>query len=569
MKQRKNFIMCSMLVVMAVMAIGYSIFATRLNINATGNITSNWNIYFSNISSGISVGNASNAITPSVTGTTATMEANLQSPGDSMTYELTLKNGGNIDAIIEDIAAEASGSNAIIYSITGIKIGDKLASGEDIVITIKIEYDPNFTSQPSELSKTLTVTIDAVQDIGQSITEGDVVIEGEYGKIARAILSNNIPQSDKDIDFSKNGSQTETNGLYYTSTNTENNKTTYYFRGAVENNYVSFGKETDGYCKISGDNAWIADDGGITIPTTESDCNSLKYVCDDPDGSFWFPAGTPESCEAEYGVGALEIDAEWVSEAFIWRIVRINEDGSIRLIKETSIGESSFNDNDSDNAYIGYMYGEVEKDNYSDTHANINQSTIKTYLDNWYVENLNDYSSIIADAGFCNDRSISFAEPTFESDETALGYGSNTTYYGPYYRFEHSLQPQFVCPNPNTDLFTLTTSNKGNKALTKPIGLITLDEVRYAGVLNYMSNESNSYIIGDGTDSWTMSPLAQNYASTDMAFAFFFRDGLGVDPVSYTRGIRPVINIKGDASFTLEGTGVPGSSNNPYIIKTN
>ena len=153
MRNKKNIIIAVMICVAVLMATGYAYFATRLNINATGNITSNWNIYFSNITSGTVVGSASNNKTPSVTGTSATMDANLSVPGDSITYELTLTNGGSVGAIIEDIKAEANGSSAIVYSISGLKIGDKLAGGASKIITIKIEYDPSFTSQPSELVK--------------------------------------------------------------------------------------------------------------------------------------------------------------------------------------------------------------------------------------------------------------------------------------------------------------------------------------------------------------------------------------------------------------------------------
>ena len=172
MRNKKNIIIAVMICVAVLMATGYAYFATRLNINATGNITSNWNVYFSNISSGTKVGSASNAKTPSVTGTSATMDVNLSLPGDSMTYELTLMNGGSIGAIIEDIEINAVGSSAITYEVSGLEIGDKLASGASKVLTIKIEYDVNTTGQPSELSKTLTITIDAVQDIGQNISGG-------------------------------------------------------------------------------------------------------------------------------------------------------------------------------------------------------------------------------------------------------------------------------------------------------------------------------------------------------------------------------------------------------------
>jgi len=169
MKNKKNVIMITMCVLMLLMATGYAYFVTQLNINATGNITSEWNVYFSNITSGTIVGKASNSVTPSVSGTTANIEANLELPGDSITYELTLSNVGTVDAIIDDINVEVTGSSAIIYSMDGIKIGDKLIAKENKTITIKIEYDSNVTSQPIDTTKSLKVSISCVQDMGQII----------------------------------------------------------------------------------------------------------------------------------------------------------------------------------------------------------------------------------------------------------------------------------------------------------------------------------------------------------------------------------------------------------------
>ena len=495
MKNKKNVIIVSMLVLVAVMAIGYSYFATRLNINATGNITTNWNVYFSNITNGTVVGSASNNKTPSVTATTATMDVNLSLPGDSITYELTLTNGGTIGAIIEDIKAETKGSSAIIYSISGIKIGDKLASGANKKITIKIEYDPNTTSQPAVTNKTLTVIIDAVQDIGQSINSSDIVIEEKT--LAARILKENAPQSDSAIDFSKSSKEDGTKGLYYTNVNTENNKTTYYFRGNVENNYVSFASDSEG-------------------------------------------------------------------NEIIWRIVRINEDGSIRLIKETNAGSSPFNDNYV-NTDVGFMYGTTGASSYALTHENTNDSIIKDALDTWYTSNLSNYSNYLADAGFCNDRSIAPSANTWNSSDTALGYGRNKTYYGPYNRIENLNQPQFACPQTN-DLFTLKGSNKGNKALDNPIGLLTADEVVYAGGKRYESNED--YYLANGVVWWTMSP---RYFVGDYAYVWSVdaagdaSHGIADDE----GGVRPVINLKSNVEFTLEGTGTPGSSTNPYTIKVN
>ena len=99
----------------------------------------------------------------------------------------------------------------------------------------------------------------------------------------------------------------------------------------------------------------------------------------------------------------------------------------------------------------------------------------------------------MADPGFCNDRSVALKAGQWASlrpytYDTALGYGKNTTYYGAYNRIVNLKVPQFKCPQTN-DLFTTASSTKGNKALTNPIGLITADEIVYAGGKYAVSNE--------------------------------------------------------------------------------
>ena len=270
-------------------------------------------------------------------------------------------------------------------------------------------------------------------------------------------------------------------GLYYTSTNTEGNKKTYYFRGAVVNNYVRFG-------------------------------------------------------------------------GYIWRIIRVNEDGSIRMIKQDSIGNSTFNANNKDNAYVGYMYGTAGATTYEAAHKNTNSSSIKTVVDNWYANNLINYSSYIADTGFCGDRSLS----------SGTGIGTTSTQYGPSKRLNTSgsESPQFVCTQAS-DLYTTSSATKGNKALTYPIGLITADEVVYAGSTlydgGYNSSNRSFYLYGNSS-FWTMTP-SSSVIST-WVFKVWTSGAYDADVVNTSYGVRPVINIKPNVK-TISGY---GTSNNPYVF---
>ena len=485
MKQKK-IIIVSLCVAVCIMVIGFAAFSTTLNINGTSSIESNWSVEFTNIqelskSSGVTINNA-----PTASGTTATFDVDLEKPGDAIEYQITVENSGTLDAIISDINASETGSDAIKFEISNIKVGDKLAKKTSTTFNIKISYDDSITSQPEITNNKLTVNITYVQDVGQTITPSTPSIETTL--LSAKILKDNEAQSDAGIDFSQISSDTNGKGLYYTSTNTEDNKTTYYFRGAVENNYVSF-------------------------------------------------AG------------------------FYWRIIRINEDGSVRLIYQgtsanatgsaSTIGDSAFNSTYNDNAYVGYMYGTPGSSSYSATHANTNDSTIKGVIDTWYEENLlENYATYLADSGFCGDRSLS----------SGTGIAKTTTYYGAYNRVYTNKTPQFACPQSN-DLYTTSSSNKGNKALDYPIGLITADEVSYAGGLGVAGASNSSYYLYTGSNYWTMSPRV--FLGSRASEWYVVSVGHLAGVVYGSVGARPVINLVSG----IEITGGDGTIGNEYIIK--
>ena len=474
----KKIIMITMCCLICVMAIGYAAFATNLTINGTVNITSTWKVLFTKIEEVSKTSGVTITKVPTAEETNATFNVDLKSPGDKIVYKITVANQGTLDAIINDITASETGSDAIKFEISGIKKGDKLAKTTITTFNVTISYDESITSQPKTTNNTLTVNINYVQDLGQTITGSDVVIEKPALTLASQVLKDNTAQADTNIDFSKVSSDTNGKGLYYTSTNTEDNKITYYFRGVVENNYVSFASGT-------------------------------------------------------------------------WRIVRINEDGTVRLIKQDSIGRSAFNENYDDAAYVGYMYGTPGSTTYEATHKNTNSSTIKTLIDGWYASNLVNYSSIIADSGFCGDRSLS----------SGTGIGTTITDYGAKGRLPQNKTPQFKCPQSN-DLYTTSTATKGNKSLTYPVGLITADEVVYAGGVPY--TENTDYYLVNGDYFWTMSPV-----HSDSVAVVWRGDGYGRvhnGGVGYGWGVRPAINLKSTAEIIDGGN---GTLNNPYVIKTN
>ena len=251
---------------------------------------------------------------------------------------------------------------------------------------------------------------------------------------------------------------------------------------------------------------------------------------------------------------------------FYWRIIRINGDGTVRLIYQgtspTSTGEnanaikSAWNTEISDNAYIGYMYGTPGSSTYEKTHANINNTTIKTSLDNWYQSNLLDYEEYISkESTFCGDRQLS----------SGTGTGTSLTTYLPSTRLSKH-EPTLKCAN-EQDLYTLKDASIGNKALTYPIALITADEVAFAGAVTSGTGgeANNKFYLYTGTTWRTMTPESYGSYNNGNNPKVFGVDGEGIlrwfQGASGSHGVRPVINI--NKNVILNGN---GTASDPYRI---
>ena len=247
-----------------------------------------------------------------------------------------------------------------------------------------------------------------------------------------------------------------------------------------------------------------------------------------------------------------------------WRIVRINEDNSVRLIYAgTSASDTAafintsqrYNSNTNNSAYVGYMY------TASQQHGTGTNSGVKTTVDNWYTSNLSSYSGYISKTAiYCNDRTVRSGR------WSATG---GPVLYAAYTRLNENKSPTFVCSNAN-DRFTASTTT-GNGKLTYPIGLITADEISYAGGL-YGSGNSSYYIAQNASSGanfwWTMSP--DNFSGFAYVFIVGGRPSVtgtlltgGVDDANPPGGVRPVISLK---SCVL-ASGGDGTASNPYTVK--
>ena len=272
-----------------------------------------------------------------------------------------------------------------------------------------------------------------------------------------------------------------------------------------------------------------------------------------------------------------------------WRIVRINGDGSIRLIldgvaKDTSGNAitTTFNTNKDDNAYVGYMYGTAGSTTYEATHENKNDSTIKIAVDKWYEDNLKtNYASYLSDTLFCGDKTL--AKSGVGSDNTAKGYGTNITYYSSTERLMYSSgttkittsTPTLKCAEKTNDNYSRYTVNQStlpngketNGNLKYPIGLLTADEVAYAGAYKYNQGNKTYYLYNSSmTSYWWLSSPYFSYGSlvTDVWYVNgsfgSVNCSLGVD---LSGSFRPSINLNADLLLN----GGDGTKENPYTVK--
>lgn len=266
--------------------------------------------------------------------------------------------------------------------------------------------------------------------------------------------------------------------------------------------------------------------------------------------------------EDDYGTSYFfrgQVDNNYLRFANLyWRIIRINGDGSLRVLYDgttanakSTIGTSAFNSTANSNASVGYMYGDLAGSTYELTHANTNSSSIKTVIDNWYANNLSSYEEYLSDTVFCNDRRL--------LSGTGAGTISATTYYAPS---ERTTNPSLMCSQSNDNFGVIN----GNQSLSSFVGTITMDEVILAGSTATDDNEYN--YIYKNTSYWTMSPYGGIYTSSILgssaiAEVYTINKVIADTNVTTTSGVVPVINISGEAVSTMTGT---GTASNPFVI---
>ena len=228
---------------------------------------------------------------------------------------------------------------------------------------------------------------------------------------------------------------------------------------------------------------------------------------------------------------------------YTWKIIRINEDGSVRMIMTEGINNNA-----------SYPYVTENADNYLSSYYS--NSNAKKELDNWYSNNLSIYESYLSNEIYCEAARV--INDTYHSAKL-----NNATLSLP-----DTYQPTFECSN--------DANNYG--IINSKIGLITYDEVVYAGGsadkinTDYYLNLSNTrHII-------TMSPCGLR-SSSNIYDIWFIRNWnmiysawkdqsgyLGAtlsndNSKYYASSLNPVINLKPTTKIVGKGT-----ENKPYIV---
>ena len=465
----------------------------------------------------------------------------LESIGDEANAIKTSALKVALDTKAELLSNKAKTSTTVSGAYASHKLGygtlaARGSEGSSVRHELRIWIDENAPISESNKTYQSKISVTIGQGISNPIKEGTMA----YDILQKNILVATEP------DFSIISSEVNEN-VYKTIDDLGDS---YYFRGNPTNNYVQFGETSDFYY--------------YEIPEEFCYVDSCSYL-------------TLELCEAAeardyitYGQADCTLKTVVGGSSMYWRIVRINGDGTIRLVYDgttkvengiahsATIGNTTYNGED----YLNVNYGD---------------SDIKGVVDTWYNTHLKtNYETSIADGIFCNDKEVTNTTYYDEYGNTEDENGNpitkeNATHATEYYASLSNKTPQLTCTR-EEDRYTTSTS-LGNGQLTHPVGLLTADEAFFAGGAQY-SNSNTSYYLYSGESFWTLSPSYNGgigpgsgahvwlvNSEGQLTENNVYGDGMGQ---YYLYAIRPVINLRTDVEFTGDG-----SFENPYVIKTN
>ena len=423
---------------------------------------------------------------------TLVVDSNTFKTDDPLQYELVSTNTSTNGEIIPNISKK---------DITGTSI--ELGSGHFVkannakhTYLLKIYYPKKATSQNANQGAAFNAHVEITSAKAPTVST-----------LAQTILAKNEVKAP----ITTPGAAVSTASEALLASTEDDYGTSYYFRGAVKNNYVEFANKCWRIVRVSGD-------------------GSVKLILHNDN-----PTGVANPCDAANNS---------TSAAF----ARYNG----------TTYTSAFNSSYKDNAYVGFKYGTPGSSTYEATHANTNKSTILTNLETWYNNNLTAYESVIDNSVWCNDKT-NVTDTSFDPwswNPNGLGYAKNGTYYGATQRLvSKSNSAGGTGPS-------LKCNGELNK-ITSKIGLITADELALAGYAFNISNPT-TYLQENATYTywWSLSP---NFFYGGVAYVWSVGGsigGFGSSFVNNADGVRPSISLKSTTNVTGEGT-----SENPYVVE--
>ena len=433
-----------------------------------------------------------------------------------------------------------------------------LGSGESIAYDLRLWVD-EATSSADGLGKTWSGQVVIVSDAEEPNIDWNYTGQGT---LLAAIKRDNTVTTPTTIPGTESSADTEA----LLASTADDYGTSYYFRGAVENNYVEYANMCWRIVRVTGN-------------------GSIKLVLYNYNG-LTSTNNTPSSSTPCNVTGDDLAFARYEGDTY----------------------KSKFNSIFTDNAYVGFMYGNVgcsdgvsisqsdctkaggtwtASTSYANAHANTNASTILTNLNKWYTNVLskqaNFKDSQLADTIWCNDKSV-VTDTTFNPNGSTLGtnygYEKNGNYYGATKRLIQASSnkaggtgPSLMCPNDHTggklSKFTVSDTEYGNGALSgyAKVGLLTADEIAFAGGA-YNTSNSTYYIKGNtntnSCDWWSLSPY---YFNGRIAVGWIVSGGdsdLRRVNVIGNRGVRPSLSLASNIKIS-SGTGT-GTATNPYKV---
>ena len=397
------------------------------------------------------------------------------------------------------------------------------------------------------------------------------------------------------IDFSKTSEQDNTNGIYMT-TDTDSGSPVYYYRGNVDNHvlFANFcwrivrttgtggvkliynGVPTDGQCNNKGANATIGEsqfsssgspaDAGymygtryIAVSKTMSSLSGSIIFGND----ITYANGTYILTDTYTLTDASNWSSEYSTIASKYHYTCFTSSDTCTRVNYIHYTTSSYS------YYFQLSDGKNHLDilkEMLDNSTNTYNSEIKTFIDTWYQNNMTSYTSQLEDTVFCNDRSYDVSKSGWDKD---YSNSDNYLYFGSYQRMR-SYKPTLKCANAN-DKFTVESSN-GNGALTYPVGLITIDEIAYAGEGQGTSN--SSFYLYTGQYYWALSPYAfdnacvHEFALSSGRWGF---SGAAVISLGNLKGgsvsgysaVRASVSLKPGITIT----GGSGTAADPFVVE--